>query len=62
MGGQRSTIEILTVHWIKTSDPEIMGNKFNDYFTNIDKSLADNIPIYPTFTFLLKHLFHNPMD
>ena len=44
MGSQGSTIEGLVIDGIKTDNSEVMANKFNDYFANIAKSLADKIP------------------
>src|SRR5688572_30420315 len=44
MGSQGSTIEGLVIDGIRTDNPEVMANKFNDYFANIAKSLADKIP------------------
>jgi len=44
MGSQGSTIDGLVIDGIRTDNPEVMANKFNDYFANIAKSLADKIP------------------
>ena len=54
-GSQGSTIESLVIEGTRTDNPEAMANKFNDYFVNIAKSLADKIPNSPnSFTTYLK--------
>ena len=38
-----------------TTDPVIMANKFNEYFINNGKSLADKIPTAEPFHSYLNH-------
>ena len=38
-----------------TSDPEVIGNTFNEYFINIGESLADQIPEAPPFDVYLNN-------
>ena len=40
---------------IMTTDPVIIANKFNEYFINIDNSLADKIPMAEPFHSYLNH-------
>jgi len=55
IGSLESSIEGLVIDGTKTDDADRMANKFNDYFANIAKSLADEIPNSSTsFTTFLK--------
>ena len=44
MGEHESKIESLIINGDRTEDAELMANKFNNYFTNIARSLAEKIP------------------
>jgi len=44
LGNLESSIDGLVIDGTKTDNADRMANKFNDYFANIAKSLADEIP------------------